>query len=146
MSSITQLLSPWPITKSSIVLREQLIAQSQNNMPSPPRDNVDMTLRSEQPASPQSNNGMDKMEGDSGMMTRSDSDSPENGGDGRKGYGKRELSTSKRAAQNRAAQVRYILEDYIMSLLTQQTESFPPAQRRLHKKAGRTSARLRPAE
>ena len=26
-------------------------------------------------------------------------------GDGRKGYGKRELSTSKRAAQNRAAQV-----------------------------------------
>jgi hypothetical protein len=107
MSSITQLLSPWPITKSSIVLREQLIAQSQNNMPSPPRDHVDMTLRSEQPASPQSNNGMDKLEVDSSMMTtRSDSDSPENGGDGRKGYGKRELSTSKRAAQNRAAQVR----------------------------------------
>jgi hypothetical protein len=49
---------------------------------------------------------MPKDEGDSSMMTaRSDSDSPENGGDGRKGYGKRELSTSKRAAQNRAAQV-----------------------------------------
>lgn len=62
--------------------------------------------RSEQPPSPQSNNGMPKDEGDSSMMTtRSDSDSPENGGDGRKGYGKRELSTSKRAAQNRAAQV-----------------------------------------
>jgi hypothetical protein len=34
-----------------------------------------------------------------------ESDGGENGGDGRKGYGKRELSTSKRAAQNRAAQV-----------------------------------------
>ena len=108
MTSITQLLSPWPITKSSIVLREQLIAQSQNNMPSPPRDSVDMLPRSEQPASPQSNNGAEKLEGDSSMMTaRSDSDSPEHGGDGRKGYGKRELSTSKRAAQNRAAQVRH---------------------------------------
>lgn len=53
---------------------------------------------------------MPKDEGDSSMMTaRSDSDSPENGGDGRKGYGKRELSTSKRAAQNRAAQVRYCM-------------------------------------
>lgn len=62
---------------------------------------------------------MPKDEGDSSMMTaRSDSDSPENGGDGRKGYGKRELSTSKRAAQNRAAQraFRQRKEGYIKKL------------------------------
>ena len=124
MSSITQLLSPWPITKSSIVLREQLIAQSQNNMPSPPRDNMDTMQRSEQPPSPQSNNGMPKDEGDSSMMTaRSDSDRSENGGDGRKGYGKRELSTSKRAAQNRAAQVRYGPQPVPTGLLISRTPS-----------------------
>jgi len=52
------------------------------------------------------------------MTAKSDSDSPENGGDGRKGYGKRELSTSKRAAQNRAAQraFRQRKEGYIKKL------------------------------
>jgi len=52
------------------------------------------------------------------MTARSDSDRSENGGDGRKGYGKRELSTSKRAAQNRAAQraFRQRKEGYIKKL------------------------------
>ncbi|KAL9106761.1 MAG: hypothetical protein Q9227_008260 [Pyrenula ochraceoflavens] len=38
------------------------------------------------------------------MSTSAGSGDEDNAGDGRKGYGKRELSTSKRAAQNRAAQ------------------------------------------
>ncbi len=41
----------------------------------------------------------------SGMMSTSAGSDDGNDGDGRKGYGKRELSTSKRVAQNRAAQV-----------------------------------------
>ena len=41
-----------------------------------------------------------------GGGTSAESDGDQNTSDGRKGYGKRELSTSKRAAQNRAAQVR----------------------------------------
>jgi hypothetical protein len=41
----------------------------------------------------------------SGMMSTSAGSDDGNDNEGRKGYGKRELSTSKRAAQNRAAQV-----------------------------------------
>jgi len=52
---------------------------------------------SQQPSSP--NDPNDNVTGSA------ESDGGDNNGDGRKGYGKRELSTSKRAAQNRAAQV-----------------------------------------
>ena len=40
-----------------------------------------------------------------GVTGSAESDGGDGPADGRKGYGKRELSTSKRAAQNRAAQV-----------------------------------------
>ena len=54
------------------------------------------------------------------MMNNSPGESggDDNGSDGKKG-GKRELSTSKRAAQNRAAQVRL---PHIPSLFTQDVE------------------------
>lgn len=42
------------------------------------------------------------------MAGSAESDGGDANTDGRKGYGKRELSTSKRAAQNRAAQVRLL--------------------------------------
>jgi hypothetical protein len=43
-----------------------------------------------------------------GVTGSADSDGGDGNTDGRKGYGKRELSTSKRAAQNRAAQVGWL--------------------------------------
>lgn len=92
MTSITQLLSPspWPtVTKQSIVLREHY-------MPPPPQDHSDPMQQ--QPPSPP-NDAPD------GVTGSADSDGGDGNTDGRKGYGKRELSTSKRAAQNRAAQV-----------------------------------------
>ena len=93
MTSITQLLSPWPaVTKQSIVLREHY-------MP-PPTDHMD-AVQQHQHTPPSPSNDPPSGEGNGG-------DSDEGiGADGRKGYGKRELSTSKRAAQNRAAQVSY---------------------------------------
>ncbi|KAJ9602834.1 hypothetical protein H2200_012614 [Cladophialophora chaetospira] len=105
MTSITQLLSPWPVSKHSIVLREQ-------HYPPPPQpmsDHMD-TMPQHQPSSPQD-------PGNDGVTGSAESDGGENG-DGRKGYGKRELSTSKRAAQNRAAQraFRQRKEGYIKKL------------------------------
>ena len=93
MTSITQLLSPWPaVTKQSIVLREHY-------MPPPQPDPIDTSMQQQQgpssPNDPNNDNVTGSAESDGG-----------DGPDGRKGYGKRELSTSKRAAQNRAAQVR----------------------------------------
>jgi len=99
MTSITQLLSPWPITKHSVVLREQLMSQS--NTTTPPRDQLD-NMQQSSPASPNDPSGGDML---AGISNSADSDGGDGNGDGRKGYGKRELSTSKRAAQNRAAQV-----------------------------------------
>lgn len=83
-----------------IVLREQLLSQvnTSNNV----RDQNEMQTSS--PASP-NDNCLDHTMGGSGMMSASAGSDDGNDNDGRKGYGKRELSTSKRAAQNRAAQV-----------------------------------------
>ena len=94
MTSITQLLSPWPGTtaKHSIVLREQHLP------PHSLAEHLD-AMRTTEPSPPADPNNPDGVTGSA--------DSDENNGDGRKGYGKRELSTSKRAAQNRAAQVSY---------------------------------------
>lgn len=92
MTSITQLLSPWPVSKHSIVLREQHYPPPQSSaLP----EHIDSMPQ--QPSSP--NDPNDNVTGSA------ESDGGDNNGDGRKGYGKRELSTSKRAAQNRAAQV-----------------------------------------
>jgi len=104
MTSITQLLSPWPVSKHSIVLREQHYPP-----PQPMSDPMDVGPQ-HQPSPPQD-------PGNDGMTGSADSDGGENG-DGRKGYGKRELSTSKRAAQNRAAQraFRQRKEGYIKKL------------------------------
>lgn len=92
MTSITQLLSPWPVSKHSIVLREQHYPPPQSSaLP----EHIDSM--SQQPSSPNDPND--------GVTGSAESDGGGDNGDGRKGYGKRELSTSKRAAQNRAAQV-----------------------------------------
>jgi hypothetical protein len=99
MTSITQLLSPWPITKHSVVLREPLLPPS--NSATPPRDHLD-SMQQSSPASPNDPSSGDMM---AVISNSAESDGGEGNGDGRKGYGKRELSTSKRAAQNRAAQV-----------------------------------------
>jgi hypothetical protein len=106
MQTSTQLISAWPYAKPRIVLREQLLSQS-NLPPSPPRDHAKIMQENSSPTSPSDQGNNDPTTGGSGVMsTSADSDGGgENGGDGRKGYGKRELSTSKRAAQNRAAQV-----------------------------------------
>ncbi|KIY03867.1 uncharacterized protein Z520_00558 [Fonsecaea multimorphosa CBS 102226] len=109
MTSITQLLSPWPVSKHSIVLREQ-------HYPPPPQssilpDHLD-SMPQHHPSPPQDPAHNDAVTGSA------ESDGGENNGDGRKGYGKRELSTSKRAAQNRAAQraFRQRKEGYIKKL------------------------------
>lgn len=94
MTSITQLLSPWPVSKHSIVLRDQHYPPPHFSNYSDPID----TMPQPQPPSP-SDHANDNVTGSA------ESDGGENNGDGRKGYGKRELSTSLRAAQNRAAQV-----------------------------------------
>jgi hypothetical protein len=99
MTSITQLISPWPVPKYSIVLQEQ-------HYPPPHASNIPESIdtpmtQNHQPSSP---NDL----GTEGVTGSAESDGGDNA-DGRKGYGKRELSTSKRAAQNRAAQVRYSL-------------------------------------
>jgi len=101
MTSITELLSPWPITKHSVVLREQPQPYSHTHL-TPPQDSVDTM---QQPGAPSSPNDP-QSEAQAGSV---DSDGDNN--DGRKGFGKRELSTSKRAAQNRAAQVSRSVEE-----------------------------------
>jgi hypothetical protein len=108
MQTSTQLISAWPYAKPRIVLREQLLSQS--NLPPSPRDHHAKTMQeNSSPTSPSDQGINDPTTGGSGVMsTSADSDGGgDNGGDGRKGYGKRELSTSKRAAQNRAAQVSW---------------------------------------
>lgn len=102
MTSITQLLSPWPVTKHSVVLREQVPPHAHAITSS----DYPEIMQHSNPASPNDNlPNSDPSSVPSGTMNSTESDGGENNGDGRKGYGKRELSTSKRAAQNRAAQV-----------------------------------------
>lgn len=142
MTSITQLLSPWPIAKSSsIVLRDQPEYPSPQSHTLPPLITPSYQPASEimtanaqtGPVSPPSANSPTQ------TSDQSDGDTP---GDGRKGYGKRELSTSKRAAQNRAAQVCVLPANLFVFRLTQWAESFPTEKRGLHKKARRASSRL----
>jgi hypothetical protein len=118
MQTSTQLISAWPYAKPRIVLREQLL--SQTNLPPSPRDHAKAMQETSSPTSPSDQGNNDPTTGGSAVMsTSADSDGGgENGGDGRKGYGKRELSTSKRAAQNRAAQraFRQRKEGYIKKL------------------------------
>lgn len=101
MTSITQLLSPWPVAEShTIVLKRDQPEyppppQPQNHLPPPTSYQPASEIMSNTPQSPQATSP-------SHISDHSDGD-PQ--ADGRKGYGKRELSTSKRAAQNRAAQV-----------------------------------------
>ena len=102
MTSITQLLSPWPVTKHSVVLREQVPPHAHSITTS----EYPEIMQHSNPASPNDNlPNSDPSSAPPGTMNSTESDGGENNGDGRKGYGKRELSTSKRAAQNRAAQV-----------------------------------------
>lgn len=67
-------------------------------------------MRGSSPSSPRYAHNVDPAIGGSGMISHSagESGGDDNGSDGKKGS-KRELSTSKRAAQNRAAQVRDML-------------------------------------
>ncbi|KAK5947343.1 hypothetical protein PMZ80_001493 [Knufia obscura] len=116
MTSITQLLSPWPVAKShSIVLRDQpdyTQAQAHSIPPPPSYQPVSDAMLSAQaqpvPTSPSATS----------PQQTSDHSDGDGQADGRKGYGKRELSTSKRAAQNRAAQraFRQRKEGYIKKL------------------------------
>jgi hypothetical protein len=65
-----------------------------------------------------------------------ESDQGESTGDGRKGFGKRELSTSKRAAQNRAAQVGLLVFVACLVTLTDLVAaSISTAEGRIHQKA-----------
>jgi hypothetical protein len=129
MTSITQLLSPWPtVTKQSIVLREHYL-------PPHHQDHMDTMSPHHTAPSPPNDLPADSTSGNP------DSDGGENNADGRKGYGKRELSTSKRAAQNRAAQVRSIMTSYLVNA-NLFPESFPPEERGLHQEAGRASTGL----
>ncbi len=122
MTSITQLLSPWPVSKHSIVLREQ------HYPPPPPLSDHMEVMQQHQPSSPQD-------PGNDGVTGSAESDNGENG-DGRKGYGKRELSTSKRAAQNRAAQVsRTSVSSHVPLLISSAAESIPTTEGRLHQEA-----------
>ncbi|KIW44103.1 hypothetical protein, variant 3 [Exophiala oligosperma] len=109
MTSITQLLSPWPVSKHSIVLRDQPHYPPPHSSMLP--ESLDV-MHQHQPSPP-----MDAAHNDA-VTGSAESDQGENTGDGRKGYGKRELSTSKRAAQNRAAQraFRQRKEGYIKKL------------------------------
>lgn len=104
----TQLISSRSYTKPRIVLREQLLSQS--NRPASPRDHPKTIMQEpSSPASPSELGNNDQAAADRAgvMSTSAGSDDGDNSPDGRKGYGKRELSTSKRAAQNRAAQVSH---------------------------------------
>ena len=88
-------------TRMLPALREQLLAQVQNHQLTPHRPEHQLSTA----ASPHHHN-IDPAIAGTGVMNPGGGDSggDDNGSDGRKG-GKRELSTSKRAAQNRAAQV-----------------------------------------
>ena len=56
--------------------------------------------------------------------------------------GKRELSTSKRAAQNRAAQVHYPKAMLSLNIADHHTARFQTTKRGLYQEAGRTSQRV----
>ena len=90
------------ISSYHLALREHLLAQVHSSHPSLKVEN----LQTSNSASPHDQN-IDPAIAGTGMMSTSagESGGDDNGSDGKKG-GKRELSTSKRAAQNRAAQVR----------------------------------------
>jgi hypothetical protein len=85
-----------------LALREHLLAQVHNNHPVALKPE---SLQTASSGSPHDQN-IDPAIAGPGMMSASagESGGDDNGSDGKKG-GKRELSTSKRAAQNRAAQV-----------------------------------------
>ena len=97
-------------------LREHLLAQVQTSGPPHPQQQQQhqqqrtRALEGVRGGSPDSSHHSHNIDpaiaGSSGMMSNSagESGGDDNGSDGKKG-GKRELSTSKRAAQNRAAQV-----------------------------------------
>lgn len=112
MTSITQLLSPWPVAKPhTIVLRDQPDHLSSHMQPPSSYQAISDVMAAQAPTSPPATSptaagGSDNSDGDNNQT------------DGRKGYGKRELSTSKRAAQNRAAQraFRQRKEGYIKKL------------------------------
>ena len=126
MTSITQLLSPWPsVTKQSIVLREHY-------MPPPQNSHLD-SMQQAEPSSPNDPSA----DGVTGSAESDGGDGP----DGRKGYGKRELSTSKRAAQNRAAQVG---QGAMCSCIYSDSalESIQTTERGLHQEARRTGSGL----
>jgi hypothetical protein len=93
--------------ESGAGLREHLLAQVQSPQPSAPQ-NLE-SMRPSNSASPHDQNIDPAIAGTGLTMsgTSAESGGDDNNGDGssKKG-GKRELSTSKRAAQNRAAQVR----------------------------------------
>lgn len=95
--------------RSSQALREHLLAVQHAGHPSLKVEN----LHTANSASPHDQN-IDPAIAGSGMMSTSagESGGDDNGSDGKRG-GKRELSTSKRAAQNRAAQVRVQLLSFI---------------------------------
>lgn len=88
-------------TEMLTALREQLLAQVQNHHMAPHRPEHQLSTA----ANPHHHN-IDPAIAGTGVMNlgAGDSGGDDNGSDGRRG-GKRELSTSKRAAQNRAAQV-----------------------------------------
>lgn len=92
-------------------------------------------------ASPRDQNNIDPAISGTAMMGAPPATPPqpdqEAGDESPKGYGKRPLSTSKRAAQNRAAQVCAITSP-CDELLTWCIESIPPAQGNLHSQAGGT--------
>ncbi|KAL9122053.1 MAG: hypothetical protein Q9187_001389 [Circinaria calcarea] len=95
-----------PLKRQAKALREHLLAQVR--VPAPPpsqRTHAFEGGRASSPASPQYAHNVDPAIGGGSMMSHSagESGGDENGSDGKKGS-KRELSTSKRAAQNRAAQ------------------------------------------
>ena len=88
----------------SSALREHLLAQVQN----PHATHKIETLHAPGATSPHGphDHNIDPAIAGTGMMTASAGESGgDENSDGKKGGGKRELSTSKRAAQNRAAQV-----------------------------------------
>lgn len=86
-----------------LALREHLLAQVHNTH----HPHKIEALQNSSSASPHDHN-IDPAIAGPGMMSTSagESGNDDNGSDGKKG-GKRELSTSKRAAQNRAAQVGF---------------------------------------
>ena len=99
-------------------LREHLLAQVQN----PHATHKIENLHAPAPTSPHGphDHNIDPAIAGTVMMTASAGESgADDNSDGKKGSGKRELSTSKRAAQNRAAQVRCLIQfnHVVISLL-----------------------------